>query len=59
LGLEKEIEDAVKAIDFVGLKAHVTQQQKQKYTCILSTKDYVEALEDGDCMSCLTLSGQN
>lgn len=53
--LESQLQTAVSSVDFPALNARVPEDAKDELTCALSMKNYIEALEDGDCL-CLTMN---
>uniref|UniRef100_A0A6B2KX13 VWFA domain-containing protein n=1 Tax=Arcella intermedia TaxID=1963864 RepID=A0A6B2KX13_9EUKA len=53
--LDNKILGLVKKLNIEELKQRTSFEEKKKYSCILSTKNYVDAIEEGDCM-CITLN---
>ncbi|CAG8787382.1 14355_t:CDS:2, partial [Dentiscutata erythropus] len=51
---EKKIEELVKSIDFDELDSQESEETKAKFTCTITTDNYIEAMRGGECI-CLTL----
>ncbi|RIB25054.1 hypothetical protein C2G38_2166846 [Gigaspora rosea] len=51
---EKKIEELVKSIDFDELDNQESEENKTKFTCTITTDNYIEAMRGGECI-CLTL----
>ncbi|CAG8478363.1 9300_t:CDS:2 [Cetraspora pellucida] len=51
---EKKIEEFVKSIDFDELDSQESEDNKTKFTCLITTDNYIEAMKGGECI-CLAL----
>ncbi|CAG8494496.1 17100_t:CDS:2 [Dentiscutata heterogama] len=51
---KKKIEELVKSIDFDELDSQESEETKAKFTCTITTDNYIEAMRGGECI-CLTL----
>ncbi|CAG8479656.1 4808_t:CDS:2 [Racocetra persica] len=51
---EKKIEELVKSIDFDELDSQESEDNKAKFTCLITTDNYIEAMKGGECI-CLAL----
>lgn len=53
--LEGQIQAAVRSVDVDALQSSTSEELKDELTCALSMKNFIEAIEEGDCL-CLTMN---